>query len=313
MIHRDMVLAEPPMARLSLAAPLEIGAAWRFQFHRPGPMAKLDPEVVRHVSDTLEQARRSAGDPETLHEFSVRARHEQGFVAFLHQFQFSLTETERLAALALYKAEAPGAAAGKALRARAAVLAVALEYCSRYRHAVAADLDLMRFYQTLHYFNPRAAEAFAEVLRVAPDLEAGFVFRNIARDYDITRALKPVAPGECIRHFNLVPLIEGLEAFAVDDHVGLRRAAGRSSHAYAEAMLRISDFSRFVLCAYTDPRQNILRLIQAHGALRSLCVPLIRTYLAHHDADPLVLESEIQQVILGRPRFPARPVEARRG
>lgn len=279
-----------------------------FAFHIPGRTPEIDPAILRIVCETLDAVRSLGSPAEGVREFHVRAQHDQVFAAFAQGFGFATLEPEKLAVLHLFKARPPERSVED--------LADALEYVSRYRDVLPASVSCVRFHQSLHFFNPQAAEAFAKVLKVAPGLDPEKVFRNIATEYGIAASYRRIDQARCIAHFNEAEIIEGMEAFAIESYVCVRKKRSAASINYAEAVVSMDEFARFVLCVHTDPRHAVLDIIAKNGARASLCCSLIRCYLQHHDAEEALLVSELLATVRGRPPFVSMPkflIETQRG
>ena len=271
----------------------------RFTFHIPGDASEIDPAILRIVGATLDAVRSMGAPAESLREFRVRLQHDPAFEAFARAFGFATLEAEKLAVLHLFK--------NRPTEWSATDLADALEYASRYRDVLPSSVSSVRFYQSLHFFNPEAADAFAKVLKVAPRVGTENVFRNIATEYGIAAFYRLVDQAPCISYFNEAQVIEGMEAFAVESYVCIRKKRAAASISYAEAVMSTDEFVRFVLCVHTDPRRTALTIITQNGARASLCYSLIRCYLQHHNAEEPRLVSELLATVRGRPPFVSTP------
>lgn len=275
-----------------------------FRFHRASDSPNLDPELLR-VAETALNIATPLTKPSAaaLQEFTVRISHDDTFIAFASHFHFMQTDIEKIAILDLFKSQKS--------TTQTARLADALEYQSRYKYVVAPNLNIMRFYHSLHYFNSLAAESYAIAMKTAPNLDPEIVFRKTAHSFGVVNTEKKLPDSlSCIEYFNSSPLMADLMAFQVEGFVGIRRAhdAGTPNRDYALGVLPALDFSRFVLYAYLDPRSTVLQMLRKHGGQRSHCTPLINTYMAYHDADEEVLTREIRATIRGKPAFVSKRV-----
>ena len=282
-----------PSSEPTTATPLRL--------HRSSDSPKLDAELLRIAHAALNDAAAAKAPTDILREFAVRIRHDDAFIGFASHFQFIRSDIEKIATLNLFKIN-PAASASS--------LSNALEHQSRHKNVIPADIDVMRFYQSLYYLNPLAAEAYASALKIAPHLNAENIFRNIAQEFNIIDMIKSLPVELFIEYFNLNPLMDGVSAFPVEGFVGIRRVRDvqYATCDYAAAVLPIADFSRFVLCAYLDPRLSVLQMIRKHAAQNARCATLINTYMAYHDAEEGVLTQEIQAAVRGKPAFVSKPV-----
>ena len=280
----------------------------QFAFHVKGTASEMDGSLLRIVGDTLDAITSLHAPEEAMREFQVLAKHDPAFEAFVREFRFDLHESERLAVLRLFKsrpAELP-----------VADLADALEFVSRYRDILPASRCCMRFYQALHFFSPQAADAFANALKVAPLLEPEKVFRNIAMEHGVTDSYRRIPVAHCISYFNQERLIEGLEAFHIENYICIRKKNSTMSINYAEAVVASDEFARFIICLHTDPRHLVLDLLRENGARASLCCSLIRCYLKNYHAEEALLVAELLATVRGRPPFISMPkflIETKRG
>ena len=158
------VVGIPKLVPSSLSA----GSA-PFRFHRASDSPNLDPELLRVAETALNNATPlTTPSAAALQEFTVRISHDDAFIAFASHFHFMQTDIEKIAALDIFKSQKDTKQATR--------LADALEYQSRYKYVVASNLNIMRFYQSLHYFNPSAAESYAIAMKTAPNLDPEIVF-----------------------------------------------------------------------------------------------------------------------------------------
>jgi hypothetical protein len=228
-------------------------------------------------------------------EFTIRAQHDPEFQLFAKRFGSARRDEERLAVLWLFqKSEFP---------CGLEELAAALEYVFNYDGLLPANIACMRFFAFLQRFSQASAAAFARALIVVPKLDPAQVFRSVAAVFMIGREHSKLSTQACITYFNEASLIEGMQAFAVQRFVCIRRNEAVFSSTYAEAVVDEGEFIRFVLGIYTDCRLQAVDMLLKHCARSTLCFKLIRTYLAHQDADEPKLMAEILATVRGRPIF----------
>ena len=259
----------------------------------------IDEAALRKIDEAYERLAAIASPENALHEFAILSQHDAAFKAFLRFFQCDWSDIEKLVLLSLFK--------NKTEEFKVEELFGAMEYASRYRGLLPASLASIRYYQALQFFDQKPANSFADALRIAPHLDPEETFRNIAFDFRIDKFQHLVDPLLAVTYFNNAKIIDGMEAFLVEDFVCIRRTRASASINYAEAVISSAEFVRFALSIYSDGRRAALEILNTNGARASFCYPIIRTYLDHYAADEELLIGEMLAVVRGKPAFVSQP------
>jgi len=241
------------------------------------------------------EVRGGALGPNGVLELAIRTQHDLEFRRFATHFAFARRDEEKLAVLWLFrKIELPCALDE---------LSAALEYIFNYDGVLSANVPSMRFFALLQHFSKDSAVAFARALSVVQQMDVTHLFRSVASAFMIRRQHEKLSVSACIAYFNEASLIVGMDAFAMQRFVCIRKKSADFSDIYADAIVDETDFIRFVLGVYTDSRLQAVDIIRKHGERATLCCRLIRTYLAHQDADEPTLTAELLATVSGRPTF----------
>jgi hypothetical protein len=241
------------------------------------------------------EARAGALGADGVLELAIRAQHDPEFRRFATHFAFARHDEERLAVLWLFRRAE--------LTCSLDELSAALEYVFNFDGMLPANVPVMRFFALLQHFSDASAAAFARALSVAPQVDAAHLFRSVASAFMIRQQHEKLSVSACVAYFNDASLIGGMEAFAVQRFVCIRKQDTAFSDLYADAIVDEADFIRFVLGMYTDSRLQAVDVIRKKGERATLCCRLLRTYLAHQDADEPTLTAELLATVRGRPSF----------
>ncbi len=288
--HGDSPVERTQAVHAGIACPASLQA-----LYIPSSLTTIGEAALGLARAALAEVRGGALGPDSLLEFAIRTEHDPAFRGFARHFAFARRDQEKLTVLWLFrKMELPCALVE---------LSAALEYISNYDGVLPANVSSMRFFALLQYFSEASAAAFARAQGVMPEMDPANLFRSIASAFMIRRHHEKLSVSACVAYFNDASLISGMEAFAVQRFVCIRKHDTAFSGLYADAIVDETDFIRFALGMYTDSRLQAVDIIRKEGQRASLCCRLIRTYLAHQDADEATLTAELLATVRGRPTF----------
>lgn len=260
---------------------------------------KIDEYSLKIAGEAIEAAERMKACEKSTREVKIRLMHDDEFRGFRNKFYFEKNEKEDFAISYLFRNRAELASIDD--------LSPALEYVSRYNNLLPPQIWNMRFYQILRHFDLSAAAEFSEVSKVGPDLDAETVFRKIARNHKLYRYHSTISTPECIRFFNHSAIIDGMEAFEIQNYIGLRQIGTNSMVRYADLMVPTSDFTMLAVSIFMDHRREVVELIKSGGAQGSLCHVLIREYIDGVDMEQGVVAERLRSVMRGQPAFVSTP------
>lgn len=270
-----------------------------FAFYLSRGSSVISDDAMKAARKALDAAQELARTPDAMKEFHIRAQHENRFIEFVKNFSFKLKDIDKLAVFFLYKNPPTGIVSNE--------IAVALEFVSNYEGLFPPTLCGMRFFQSLEHLDPDAASSFAEALRTEPSLKPEMVFRKTATTHKVVRKNRNISLQKCVSYFNENELIDEMESFLIDNLVAVRNKTSRTALNYADAILSVDDFVRFVLYCYTDHKLSALAYVKRNGARAALCGSLMRTYLDCQEMDEPSLIGELDMTLRGRPAFASTP------